>query len=64
MNCLPEKGNEAMSNRGNIIFTVGYIAHSKEKTIEQHRQTSAVVPHDRTRDAPEKTAVDTLGRIG
>jgi hypothetical protein len=64
MNCLPEKGNEAMSNRGNIIFTVGYIAHSKEKTIEQHRHPGAVAQDDCTRDAPRMTAVDTLGRIG
>jgi hypothetical protein len=64
MNCLRKKGNEAMSHRENVIFTVGRIAHSKEKTIKQHRQTGAVDQADRTRDAPKKTAVDKLGRRG
>ncbi len=53
-----------MSHRENVIFTVGRIAHSKEKTIKQHRQTGAVDQADRTRDAPKKTAVDKLGRRG
>jgi hypothetical protein len=44
-------------------FTVGNIAHSKEKTIRQYKQSGAVAEYDRTPDELQEIAVDKLGRM-